>query len=577
MKNKIGITIICILLISTSITFSSYTAKSNSIIPGTGNTYYVSKTGDDNNAGTIFNPLKTLQKAANIVNPGDTVYVRGGTYNEKVIITRSGTSNAWITFKNYQNELPIVDGTGINPSYWAGGIIQISDTSYIIIDGFKVQDTTASGICVLRSHYVTVQNCQTYNTKFSGIRACFGEGISPQENPTNIKVQYNTISLANNPKVGQEALTFSGVHNSEINHNTLTSTCTKEGICCKWDCIDITIANNDIATPGVSIYVGSAPNDMASNFIVNGNYCHGSGNGLGISLEKCGAADNFYFYNNIIECRGAGFQFNYENPKSTCNKGPYNINFINNVFNVGGTCLRLNPPITGDHGKNVIIKNNIFKGYNAITINSNQPENEVNIDHNFFATKSNYYGINYLTGDPKWVNPSAGDYRLQPTSPAIGFGIDIEDPSIDFNGNLGNEYNSNETTNTEYKNNPPNKPKITGRINGKTNKEYEYKFISTDPEADNLIYYINWGDDTKEVWLGPYQSGEKISYIHKWSEKGRYTIKAIARDVYGTESNLATHKVNIYTSIQRPYNMILERFPFFEKILNIILLLKNQV
>ena len=58
------------------------------------------------------------------------------------------------------------------------------------------------------------------------------------------------------------------------------------------------------------------------------------------------------------------------------------------------------------------------------------------IDHNFFATRSDYYGTAKYTGDPKWVNPSFGDYHLQSTSPAIDTGSNIDAPSVDFDGNL---------------------------------------------------------------------------------------------------------------------------------------------
>jgi hypothetical protein len=37
--------------------------------------YYVATTGNDTNAGTEAAPFKTIQKAANIVNAGDTVYI----------------------------------------------------------------------------------------------------------------------------------------------------------------------------------------------------------------------------------------------------------------------------------------------------------------------------------------------------------------------------------------------------------------------------------------------------------------------------------------------------------------------
>jgi len=44
-------------------------------------TYYVATNGSDSNSGTsVSSPFKTMQHAADLTNPGDTVYVRGGTY-----------------------------------------------------------------------------------------------------------------------------------------------------------------------------------------------------------------------------------------------------------------------------------------------------------------------------------------------------------------------------------------------------------------------------------------------------------------------------------------------------------------
>ena len=92
---------------------------------------------------------------------------------------------------------------------------------------------------------------------------------------------------------------------------------------------------------------------------------------------------------------------------------------------------------------------------------------------------------------------------------------------------------------------PPEKPIITGDSSGKSGTEYEYKFMSTDPEGDNITYCINWGGNTGEAYIGPYPSGEKASASHTWSEKGNYTIKAKARDINGAESAWATLTVSM--------------------------------
>src|SRR5438552_3044438 len=73
-------------------------------------TYYVATTGSDTAAGTMAAPFKTIRKGAMVAQPGDTVYLRGGTYNEAVSLTTSGTATAWITFSAAPGELPIIDG-----------------------------------------------------------------------------------------------------------------------------------------------------------------------------------------------------------------------------------------------------------------------------------------------------------------------------------------------------------------------------------------------------------------------------------------------------------------------------------
>ena len=49
-------------------------------------TYYVSTSGNDGNNGTsLSTPWRTINKAAQTMVAGDTVYVRGGTYREVCI------------------------------------------------------------------------------------------------------------------------------------------------------------------------------------------------------------------------------------------------------------------------------------------------------------------------------------------------------------------------------------------------------------------------------------------------------------------------------------------------------------
>ena len=74
-------------------------------------TYYVSVKGADSNSGTLGAPFATIQKAADVMKPGDTCHVREGIYRETVRPANSGTEGKPIVFKPYENETVVVTGT----------------------------------------------------------------------------------------------------------------------------------------------------------------------------------------------------------------------------------------------------------------------------------------------------------------------------------------------------------------------------------------------------------------------------------------------------------------------------------
>ncbi len=94
-------------------------------------------------------------------------------------------------------------------------------------------------------------------------------------------------------------------------------------------------------------------------------------------------------------------------------------------------------------------------------------------------------------------------------------------------------------------NQPPEAPIINGQSNGKIGEKCEFKFYATDPENNNVFFYIEWGDGNVEEWIGPYASDEEITLNHTWDEKNTYTIKAKAKDIFDAESPEATLEVTI--------------------------------
>jgi len=102
-------------------------------------TWHVAGTGSDANDGkTKASAFRSLQKAADLVKPGDVVLIADGIYSDAdrsdggavLDIKASGTKDAWITWKAAPGATP-----DIRPLGWCG--IQISG-SYHIIDGLTV-------------------------------------------------------------------------------------------------------------------------------------------------------------------------------------------------------------------------------------------------------------------------------------------------------------------------------------------------------------------------------------------------------------------------------------------------------
>ncbi|MBN1280059.1 MAG: hypothetical protein JXA00_00250 [Candidatus Thermoplasmatota archaeon] len=89
-------------------------------------------------------------------------------------------------------------------------------------------------------------------------------------------------------------------------------------------------------------------------------------------------------------------------------------------------------------------------------------------------------------------------------------------------------------------NETPLAPTITGPTSGNAGTTYKYTFVTTDPDGDDVYYYIDWGDGTYEDWIGPYLSGHQVFVNHKWDEKGSYTIQAKAKDTHNAESGWGT-------------------------------------
>ena len=119
-------------------------------------------------------------------------------------------------------------------------------------------------------------------------------------------------------------------------------------------------------------------------------------------------------------------------------------------------------------------------------------------------------------------------------------------------------------------NQPPETPIVDGPAHGKPGIDYNYTFVSTDQDGDDIWYHISWGDKEIIYIYGPYPSGEEITLSYNWSEKGTFVISCWARDIYDSISNVSTLKVTMprdkSTSIS-PLLRFLERYPLLNLLL----------
>lgn len=204
--------------------------------------YYVTKSGSNANdglsAGTAF---LTIQKAADTVVAGDTVYVRAGTYNEIVTIVKAGTSGLPIAFYQYPGDArPIIDGNGFANTLDSVGIG--SPSAYVTFSGFEVYRTPRHGIIVYDAHHITVTNNLVHDGPRNGVYLY---------NTSSSTVSYNTIYrmiLAGN----SDCIAASDGSVNNIIHHNAVARCSDDGID-TWTTTGNTVENNTSCLNGYDL------------------------------------------------------------------------------------------------------------------------------------------------------------------------------------------------------------------------------------------------------------------------------------------------------------------------------------
>lgn len=347
-------------------------------------TTYVATNGNNGNpcgAGS-GSPRRDIAAALGCINPGDTLYIRGGTYFETLddcggTIMPSGTS--WsnpTTVAGYPGETVTIVAPG-GSDYVIS--TQCQGMRYIIIDNLHLDGSNVN-----------------YHVSKLG-----GDHIRFQNSELNGADHASTGILTGAP--------FIELLNLDI-HNTLEYCIYKTGEGGILDGLNL----HDSGGTALHLYAdgGGVNNNIFRNSRVHNNgfhqkNCFGGCVMPGIILSS---GTGNLAYNNLIYHNGiAGILVTWGGDQT----GVYN----NTIYDNGAECIDI------ENSTNTIFRNNIC--YNNASNITDGTGGSYSQDHNTFN------GTN-----PLFVNAGAADFHLQSTSsPAYNTGVTIGAVSTDFDGN----------------------------------------------------------------------------------------------------------------------------------------------
>jgi parallel beta-helix repeat protein len=428
--------------------------------------YYVSPTGLDTNSGTKAAPFRLVQTGINKLQPGDSLFLRAGTYSEKISFPRSGLVNQPISVSGYSGETAVIDGT--NQTVNSGdGLVKIMGLGYINISHLTIQNSNYVGLYVsayfvptISTHHLNFADLTVLNSRDAAIKVIGGSYINVTNSTTresgssgigiwnsdHVFVDHNKVinarNIATNLGGHEECISIASTHDFEVSNNEvyyegITGFLGGAGIDVKESSYTGTVHHNnthDIINDG-GIYLdawtaGSNGTPTLHDIKVYNNKTYQCG-GISIGSEQGGTVENIDIYNNIvIRSSYAGILMH-----NTGGNGlRKNINIYNNTIYQstanGGSGIY----IATSNIENIVIKNNLVafdpKWVGQITLADPNVVNRVTADHNITYGRKlcsnafpNCYNFSDINTDPQFVDPANLNLKLQSTSPARDAGV----------------------------------------------------------------------------------------------------------------------------------------------------------
>jgi len=363
--------------------------------------YYVSTSGNNNNPGTLSSPFRTINFAVSKLTAGDVLYVRSGVYNELVNISSSikGTENYPISIKAYQDESPVIDGTGLDTG--SGRPLVMIWSDYIHFIGFEVRNGNitgdlgnggagiiSNGISTLISN-CTVHDCWSGGIGVSGdysiIEYCTVYNASLCNYQVKASLWGSGISQRNSPKYG-------------IIRHCVVHDCWGEGISF-FNASHGTVEDNVVYNcSSVHIYISDASYCLVQrNLVYRTSDWNYPGTGINFSDETFEIPQsNNICVNNIVY--GTRRCFSCGDPRNTIIA---NNTFMNSCY---VSCVQLNTESTSTNSyfiNNIVIQeDNLYDIYNYAHTGDGSG---ITCSNNLFLSPANikdYTGTNDIFGDP---------------------------------------------------------------------------------------------------------------------------------------------------------------------------------
>jgi hypothetical protein len=381
--------------------------------------FFVASNGSNAAAGTADAPWQTLQHAADRVAPGDRVAVRPGTYTGFYLDT-SGMPAAPIEFFAEPGVL-INQRNAITPDG-----INLEGASHIVIDGFAVTSMPRAGVRSVGfpdnfAEQITVRNVHAYSNARWGIFTGHVDDLLIQSNITSGSAIEHGIYVSNSGDrpVIRDNLIFNN-HGSGIHMNGDLSQ-GGDGI------ISGALVSRNI------IYNNAAP-DAMNNF--------GGGSGINMDGVQYSRIENNLLYNN----HASGISL-YSIDGAQGSIGNVVVNNTVHQPTNGRWALNIKDGSTGNTAlNNILISDHAFRG--AIDISADSM-NGFASDYNVVISSFNAGGgtlslaqwqaqtghdthSHLANAASLFEDPSAGNYHLLPTAPAVNNGTATHAAAVDF-------------------------------------------------------------------------------------------------------------------------------------------------